>query len=497
MFKKNKVNIGLITTCLLLLFSCSEDLGNYNYTDINEVTISDIEESYTAIISEPFEIIPKVESTIGNDSDYEYEWTAINNIQNSDNRVTVLATTKNLQLSALTIAPAVYTVTYKIKDLKTDVVWTHKFELSVENTIFEGWMVLNDVNGEPRLDMISRIDDQYTPIYDVLGYVNSSLTLSGKPIDVYCYKYRSNLYGVYVTTEGNGTTRLDPDTFDWKVENRISFEFVSDVPTDFGIEFIEDALDYSGESYAYENGNVHYYNRVHGYNYGLPISKVAGEISTFESAPFIGVYYRYARILFDNTNKRFVRHNARSSECIEIPKPLSGALFDYNIGKDLLYMEGTPYNGAEVFALLHDTSDNKVFLARIGIKGAVSQKHYSEIPPAIAADMLQADHFAVSPQWGYVFYSLNNKVYQYDFGIQQSKLMLDKSGQEITNLKFEKRLRRDWDRQYYYNKLIVTSFDGSEGTFEIYDVPPVNGDLVLLQSYDGFGKIVSFSYRSR
>ncbi len=54
----------------------------------------------------------------------------------------------------------------------------------------------------------------------------------------------------------------------------------------------------------------------------------------------------------------------------------------------------------------------------------------------------------------------------------------------------------------YARKLIVTSYDpaqpeGSNGKFELFTVPAVNGDLELLESYTGFGKIVDVSFRER
>lgn len=39
--------------------------------------------------------------------------------------------------------------------------------------------------------------------------------------------------------------------------------------------------------------------------------------------------------------------------------------------------------------------------------------------------------------------------------------------------------------------------EGANGTLEEYTVPPVQGDLGLVNSWSGLGRIVALSYRSR
>jgi hypothetical protein len=51
-------------------------------------------------------------------------------------------------------------------------------------------------------------------------------------------------------------------------------------------------------------------------------------------------------------------------------------------------------------------------------------------------------------------------------------------------------------------ELLVSTYDpsgtvGSNGTLSIYTVPPVNGKLVITETYTGFGKIKDIAYRQR
>ncbi|WP_169515978.1 PKD-like family lipoprotein [Gaetbulibacter saemankumensis] len=498
MFRNITYKVLMTLAVFVAMFSCSEDLGNYDYSEINEVTFEGVESEYFGLLGEPFEIIPNLkfsQDMSGDESNYSYEWIAFQrgNVLPGDIKKD-LAFTKNLQLEALQIPPAEYDVRYRVTDNSTGVQFSTSFRLHVQSTIYEGWMLLNDINGVARLDMVSKINDTYVPIYDVLAYTGSSLSLEGAPKDVTCFDYDQQFYGIYVTTEGNGTTKLHPESFDWQLDYNLSYEMLGDVPTDFGADLIERIG--SQESLMYHDGDLYYYLRIFQYRYGVPINIVSGESTTFRASPFIGTGGFYGKnLLYDVDNKRFIQHAWGGKEC-NVMSP--GTLFDYNTGKDLLYMRRSIYNGGEVFAILKDPADSKLYLARMSSsRGTITQTYYEEIPETIAVDMAQADYFAVSPDFGYIFYNVGGKVYEYDFSLKQTKLMIDKGSAEITVLKFQ-----DDSKSFggdTRSELVLASYDAAsnEGTMELYEVPPVNGDLNLQASYVGFGRIVSISYRDR
>lgn len=505
MYKNIKYQF-LVACFTLVLISCSEDLGNYDYVDINEVDFLGFQEEYTAKLGDTFIIEPTLEftqDTSGNEGRYEYKWFVIRyGVLPVDARFD-LSSSKNLVVEPVSLLPGDYTLIYEVKDLDTGVEWQKRTKLNVVSTIFEGWMVLNEVNGGSRLDMISLIDGKYTPIHDVLAFTDSSLKLEGHPVEVETYSFEPQFYGIYVTTTGNGTTKIHPETFNWEEPYRLSYEAVAKFPTDFGADFIKPVGHGRNDtsSYMYKDGDVYYYHRGFETLYGSPINVING--LPFEAAPFMGINPKSGdQILYDNTNKKFVRHIFGYTNSSELPE---GTLFDYKTGKELIYMEGTPYNQGEIFAILKDPTDSKLNLIRISSSYAgVNQVYYEEIPALIAADMDMADHFAINPDFGYLFYSLNGKVYEYDFTLKTSKLMLDRPGQEITLLAFDPSSPKlnsvnNPDGENYRNKLVVGRFNptSTEGTFELYNVPPVNGNLILYDSWEGFGRIVSESYRTR
>lgn len=490
MFKKIQKQFVLALLTSVIMFSCAEDEGNYDYIDINEVEFNGIEDSYSVLRFDDFNIVPQLVTTLGenNISGYTYKWEALSiNDSDSVNKLTELSTEKDL-VTIIGLTPGVYTVYYTVKDLDTDIEFQNSFELEVVTDEYEGWLVLNDIDGAPRLDMISIINNQFKPVYDLLGVVDSELTLEGEPSFVYTYPYASDFYGIYISTTGNGTTKVEPDTFYWDDIYNIYNEFISTQPVDLEVDNIVS----KGSQHAYTavDGNIYYYFGFFGYSYSAPINSIGGVV--FDASPFIGKGSAWgSTILYDNTNKRFVSTNFGSTSVMP-----TGSLFDFTTGKDLEYMIGSNYNnggGAEIFAILKDPADDKKYLALFNATNK-SQTFYGEV---IAPDFDKATSYAVSPEYGYLFYAAEGKVYEYDFSLETTKLMLDKGSDEITMIKFQEFFYSNDSYDEIAKQLIVCSYDGTEGTMEQYSVPPINGQIELVDSYSGFGKIKSVSYRER
>lgn len=494
-----KLQIYKILGCIgLLTLSCAcsnSDLGNYEYNEINEISIDGIEDDYSVLLGDNFKIVPDLKMSLAKDptaDNYVFEWKAITTgLILGEDRLEVLSTKRDLDY-LVSLPPSTYTVYYSVTDKETGVEWTKNFQLEVNSSISSGFMVLNDTGGGSRLDMISLIEGEFSTYHDVLAKMGSSLTLEGTPVDISCYRFESTLYGIYVSTTENGTTKIDPNNFSWESPLRLSYEMIGpDIPLDYRADFIH-PLGFR-ESFMFKEGNLYYYNFLYGHRYGEPINRVSGEGSTFEVAPYVGANIKTEswgpRIIFDNTNKRFVRHSFGTVTCTLLPE---GGLFDYNIGMDLVYMEKNEYNGGSVYAVLKDPADNKPYMARMAATwSGVSQNYYSEIT---AENFDQAEHFAVSPLLGYLFYSVGGKVYEYDLSLKTSKLMLDFGSDEVTKLSFHITNEAELD-----NKLVVSTYGDTQGSGKlgIYEVPPINADLELYREFGGFEKIIDIDYRVR
>ena len=478
---------------------CYDDKGNYSYHDINEVVISGIDPSYTVLLGESLEINPKLMMSMdaaGNEDDYAYEWFAISNdaLATSTARQNIAAT-KNLN-APIAIPAGSYNAYFRVTDKNTGVNFLSPFNLNVVSSIYEGFLVLSNIGGTARLDMLSYLDNEFIQYNDVITRVGSSLPQLRNPYKVYCYPSGLSMdgdgYRIYLLSETMGT-RIDPETFDYQIEYKIEYEAASLAIDNLNAQdLVRSSVLIPSASWVYSSGNVYYAMSVLSMKYGLPVNAYP-DSKPFKVAPFMACGDMDA-ILFNIDDRRFVQHGFASEYCTNLNNP-KDPKFDYNIGMDLIYME-TNYSGW-VYAILHDGS--KYHIAKFNMNAV--QDHFSEI---VATDFAQADNYAVSPDLGYLFYSVGGKVYEYDLSLKTTKLMIDKGSHEISLLTFNYFFNGGSNANYkeWRNWLIVGSYDpqgksGENGTLSLYHVPPVNGDLEHKYSWGGLGEIVSVTYRER
>lgn len=492
---------------LLVCFSCSKDLGNYTYNELNSINFGGISQSYTILLGDKLKINPELKFAKENNTDenaYSYQWYAFDvnaNFQLPADQRKEIAKTRNLD-AAIQIPPGNYLLYYEVTDKKTGVAYITKIPLKVETTIYEGWLVLNDVNGTSRLDMVSKIKNVYTPIIDVLASTGSELMLKGKPLNVVCFPFSASTYGISISTD-QATNRIDPETFKWKNTLNLTYEMIAGAPNGFHADFLSPVRETAGIAYMYSGGNVYFTYPMFGIYYGVPINLLKGEGAAFKTAPFIAAATDMASfmpmaILFDTEKKRFLKHGNAESSMGTVPATQNPLFNMNNVGMDLVFMSYTPYNGGEVFAILKNLS-GKIYLARFNpFKGG--QTYFAEI---VGPEIAQANNFALSPVYGYLFYTVDGKVYEYDTSLKTTKLMLDKGAERISLMKFQDFAPSS--NAFYRNKanqLMLCSYNpGADATkngkMEFFDVPALNADLVLAESYAGLGKIVSVGYRQR
>ncbi len=495
MIKYKKINTLVSLVITIFFCSCMEEIGNYTYHEINEVDIKGIQKEYSFLMLNNFNIIPEL--TFSQDSTCcSYKWEAIQRNNIGGDRVTLISTDRNLT-ERISLRPGTYNVFYTVKDTITGVETQAGFKLNITTSVYEGWLLLNDNESGPRLDMISKIENEYTTMFDVTE--GSGLKLSGTPKYVYTYPALPSYHGIYVSTSDNGTVKLDPNDFSWNEKNNLSSEFVINQPIDLEADGIVGSNQFWG--YVNVDGDIYHYYKAAAKYYSSTVNHINNEYFEASTIMVAENVWGFA-IFYDNTNKRFVRNDQSTGRTTIMPNPpVATRKFDYTTGKDLVFMTNNNYTNTwvgSVFAILNDPVDNKNYLAFF-VNWSGEQKYYGEIE---AIDFDKATSYAVSPNYGYLFYAVGNKVYQYDFNNKMNTQMLDLGPRQISLIKFENFLAYGNKYESMKNKLVVCSYnpeepDGSNGTFEIYHVPEVNGQIELEESYSGFGKIISIDYRER
>src|SRR5699024_8248708 len=266
------------------------------------------------------------------------------------------------------------------------------------------------------------------------------------------------------SSKGTGTTKIDPNTFQWEESNLLSYQFIESVPKNIIASYIVSAgftrllITESGDLYRLSD------------QIGVSVSRVSGQ--RVKVAPVIA-----GGIVYDIDNKRFLMQPLGDAKTylIELGQ---GDLFDYQTGKELRFM-GASSSG--VFAILEDNNDT-FYLARMRssrITGSVDQLYYGEM---FAKDIESASHFALSPVFSSIFYSVDGKLYQYERVTEKTKLMESFTGKTITYLGF------DEDAPDGQNTLVVGLYDpvapaAKSGMLKLYNMPAIMTDLTLIDSY--------------
>lgn len=498
---KNLLYALFVGVCLYV-GACTKDKGNYNYHAINEISFSAIDTAngYTVYIGDSLKISPVLISSLPGTGtpDYSYEW-SFYDISTGDR---VISTEKDLQIRVAEL-PGSYPLQYRVTDKNTGVLFHTRTILNVRTEVYEGYMVLNNVEGKSRMDMLSydATTGSFNQFTNVLAKMASSLPEQGAPIQVLCtrsrnaFNYSDSTYGIYLLTE-NGTNRVHPETFDWRPTYDVRYEVVGDIPAGFKADKITVSPAQYYITMMLSSGNQNYTRTFGAEFYTLPVNKYLGQ-PPFKASPYIVSGESQYVAMFDMDKHAFaLMQQLNGNVAIPMPSATQPGEINFPTGHSLVYMAKTP---AEYAYAVTKTAAGVYYLTKF-VPGALPS--YSK--PIKGTDLDKATNWAVGANPEYLFYSAGGKLYEYDLYLESSKLMLDKGSSIISYLAFQPfsqnrnpgtyGIWKDWLTVGSYNPAGIS---GSNGTLEQFAVPDANDPLQLKKSWTGFGQIVSASYRER
>lgn len=505
-----------ITISLLFMMSCFDDKGNYVYDSINNLTIEVPDEISVLANADTIKVFPNIVSDLEGEIlpdniNYTYKYVAAKeNAGNSLGALFVLDSTFSRNLIIPTkLEEGNYKCWLEVEDLRTGVVSLADFSLHVSLATTEGWVVLSEKGDNERvqLDMIARISDERSiQTYDLLANYLSDLHKA------HSLSFFGDGYGIdswiYMFT-GDGGFKLDITHLTSAPEYSIDYEFAKQdkkrIP--FGLKttaYYRLIVDQNYDAYAMENSD--------GSIYEFPVNcEENGEV--FRVAPYIGTDMNKSgnicnsAILYDMDNQRFVQWTEDYlNSCYPLNTPES-PLFSYSTGKELVYMESTLKSNTIVYSILKD-KNGKFFLYGISMKynqmtwsTTYSQEYFDEIH---AENIDKATAFAFHSKLPYLFYSVKNQLYLYNYYDKQSYHMFDLPNEEITLLKFNllsKVYSFVQPSQYVQNLpnlLVIGSNEtGTDnGILRFYEAQELNKEPILVEGpYHGFGKIKDVVYK--
>lgn len=510
----------MILSVSAMVFSCAEDLGNYQYHELSELEIKGPEDK-EVLTFDRLVLNPELGENALVDDEYSFEWKAID--RNGTYETTILGTDRKLDYE-VRLNPGSYALYFTVTHKATGLYWQCESSLVVSSSMSEGWMVLCSDEGRSRLDMLSVVTgDMYE---DVLSE-NGMPQMAG-PRRIQWLSDKSDASSPYYLLTDDGATRLGKDAFEWKQEYLFSYESAesadlrpySIVPAGFGKVIVSD-----GKAYHCESGMG-----IDGL-YGSAVNK------DFDVSPYVGAnvlatqVYAAVFLLYDVDNQRFMSYcpllvtpdlgalnplqtmdDMRNlAEGMAPGAGMIGSAFDqWPEGMDCLYMENTRYDPGNAkmgmtYALLSDGDDVLLYGVQMGdilryadCTYVIGKGYYGDLTGC--TDVAEPGNlYAFSSLKSYMYYVSGETLYRIDLSKTPlvSEVQQTFPGERITCLKFnlyqkEENMSRSYD-------LIVASMRNGNGVLRIYEGQQSDGDFskVTPEVYEGFAEIVDVTYKER
>lgn len=444
---------------LPFLLACSEDDGNYDYREINDVTISGIEESYTRLNgAEKLEISPVITTAFNDDSKLTYEWKLQQSNSAADNYRAVIGTERDLSWDVEVPYTGEWDVLFRVTDTETGVVTLANTVLNVTTRTGNGIMLIGEnTEGKSQVDFISIAGD--TLVMTNMMNEGTGFSNSGKPVNICKAGKVMSLFASMGLLPMWVMTDEDAWRFgtDFSITAGSSFRentFVIDESQISGDYYPVDFYPHYGKTTSASGLSV---NAVAICSNGLlfvgstgfvdPINILSDEKGLSFAKPYVlsadraGSFSDF--VYYDETHERFLKGNTSSSYSTRLTDE-EGDVFPWDnsaVGRTLKFAQnstntdfGSTYGNS--FALMRDKNTGDYYIYKFYVYFTpVKVDCYK--PGKVAANLDQAEHFVFSSKRTALYYTVGSQVWGLDYnkGNEKAELILDFGSDEITMMK--------------------------------------------------------------
>lgn len=485
---KTKILLSLFVA--LVFASCLEDKGNYDLNDLNTATITSFVKG-NATIGDPYIIKPDIDYKGQPESDFEYFWYA-----NESGGATSDTLSYEKDLSFVFTKAGWYLGVFQIKNKKTGGIISRMFDFNVVSRYQKGWMILSEQNNKSILSYSREssdkvIDATFIDIYNTL--YGASGQLGTNPLSLGRH-YSDQADQILVVQDGEGGS-VELDGTNFKKVITTDKEFIGEAyPAGFSplkaeyAERIEVIVGKDGRAYT-----------------RIRTSRIF-QSTRYSSTPISGakIAYTYYKnglgyiLLYDEQNHRimgvqdFPQSNAGKILYAKVD-PLGGNDPEFtdlaNMGSNSKLIYSGSYTSGSTNVFLQIFKKEGVYRIQkfeLVVESAIqtlSVKNGTEsnfIGNGIVSDATQ--YFFVNSQ--YLFFGEGNKLYYYDFNLNQIKTYATLSG-NITAI--DSNSNKD---------LIAIGMDNGE--FHVFDVSNeilASGSPATIVKVENLGKVVDIQYK--
>lgn len=479
----------------LWITSCLKDKGNYDYTEVNTITIDSIKESYNCIGGvDTLKINPDLSSTLNpSANEYVFSWYICEGVH----KHTEIGTELNLNYK-VTLSAGTYKLYLEITDKSEGLKWLTYTTLNVATYNTRGFLVWGEKqDGYARLDMITMAPDRDT-LYAENVFDNSELGLMHPTKMIFTNANFSNFKHLFLMTENRDIISTSGSYFEYQNDfanaDILMTEFEHTKPIRIR------------EFFPRENGQPTSRVRMNrGYITDDLIFIGAPAYADLFTTP-INRYSTNSQKFFKPYPKAFVRGYAAynvdpifydmDEDCFVVPnnsyvsatfcKKLNdypGDPFPWNnkaLGRSLVYGE----NGFEsldgyCYAIMKDTEGRfyiYAFQTQASYRYPPFKINAAEIDLAKAQGFADASHYTVSSARTVIIYAVGSSLRAYDFA--RGYYYEQDLGQEITHLELGVA-----DEGFSQTAFWVATYDSATGTgvLKRMDVSTDNNSLELIE----------------
>lgn len=439
--------------------ACVEDEGNYSYTDLNEINVENIEDTYSVLsMVDHLQISPELSNTYGHDlSNFKFKWQLCDGAISDPHEHRVIGEEKDLDW-LVDLAPGSYYLYYFVTDLNTGIENQYEIKIRVAHPLTRGFLILGQLCEENRvaLDMLSMPEKMDTIMVEET-FDNSQLNLRDPQKLIYS--------GYYPTGSGAAaqTLYIMADDKSYRLNSGASFDIIGEFndlglfDTDYTIERpakMRDLFPHQGANRCMSSSNrgymtddmVMFGSIMQGEYFVTPVNRYS-TADTKLYKPFQHVFCNtsstYTSLIFyDLDNQRFGHYYPLGST-----GPVSTPLTDRDTdpwkweagseGRTIVYGENG-YGVNRCYALMKNDSDEYfiyTFMMQNSATATTYNKQIFNIDKSVAVDFDKARFYMFAHNRSSIFYVVDSRLYHYDYG--RGYIDFHDFGDEITYLEHD------------------------------------------------------------
>ena len=446
-----------MVTCLT---SCVEDKGNYTYTEVNEITIEGLEESYYALQGvDVLEIQPQITSTIlgENLENYEYQWHLHQGL--AEHKHTMISKGKEKDLSYKVDVPlGEYTLYFTVLDKTTGLKTMASAPLTVATSTTKGFLLLGDdvEEGVMGLDMVVMPTGRDTTVVENV-YDNSETRFKGADRLLF-----QGAYMLFSTGWDKQSLWMCTEDGSFRMNNRNDISVVSEL-NDFGLIELSKDFSYkkpmrvmdvfphptnrciSGSTRGYMTEDVCVFAGVTSAEYyATPVNRTSSsstDLFNFYPLAFMhDTYYASYAIIYNKDENCFMTIYQYDSYAKRL-SDYDNDRFPWNQENRTIVWGGNVIGDAS-YAIMKELDKEEYYLYKFkgsfknyGLQFTALKDNAWSIDLSKAPNFDKASHYMIAGTGSILMYSYGSTLYMYNY--VYGDLLTKDMGGEITHLDLE------------------------------------------------------------